>query len=229
MKLCKTIWNYAVLKYLAIAICIVGLHAASAQRAEATQVFGSNYYEFVEASDPYSLDSNNTYIGNNSWENAKAAAAASVFNNINGHLATITSQAENDFLFGLVLAGNYSESIGFWLGGKAPEGWLVGPESGQTFIYTNWNTYEPNNAGYAYIRNNGLWYDDSVAQTVNGQYVLTTWGQGVPDLAHDPVIGYFVEYEGAAPIPEPATLLLFGTGIAWLAGTRINRKKKKAW
>ena len=28
------------------------------------------------------------------------------------------------------------------------------------------------------------------------------------------------------PIPEPATMLLFGTGIAGLAGSRLRRKKK---
>jgi hypothetical protein len=30
----------------------------------------------------------------------------------------------------------------------------------------------------------------------------------------------------AAPVPVPTTMLLFGTGIAGLAGTRLRRKKK---
>ena len=33
-------------------------------------------------------------------------------------------------------------------------------------------------------------------------------------------------YEETAPVPEPATMLLFGTGIAGFAGSRFRRKKK---
>ncbi|HFQ80608.1 MAG TPA: PEP-CTERM sorting domain-containing protein [Desulfobacterales bacterium] len=35
-----------------------------------------------------------------------------------------------------------------------------------------------------------------------------------------------ISVNSAAPVPEPATMLLFGIGIAGLAGSRIRRKKK---
>lgn len=35
-----------------------------------------------------------------------------------------------------------------------------------------------------------------------------------------------VEYSETDPVPEPATMLLFGTGLAGLVGNRLRRKKK---
>ncbi len=48
----------------------------------------------------------------------------------------------------------------------------------------------------------------------NTQIVQTQGGQGM-----------YAVYESSAPAPEPATILLFGTGIAGLAVCRIRRKK----
>jgi hypothetical protein len=86
-----------------------------------------------------------------SWDDARAAAEANTFRGMQGHLATITSQAENDFVRGLIPA---TEIPGYavWLGGSdaGHEGqwqWTSGTEAGQDVGYTNWNSGEPNNAG----------------------------------------------------------------------------------
>lgn len=162
-----------------------------------------HYYEFIQVADPYTGN-------NNTWQTASAAAAASVHNGQNGYLATVTSQAENDFLFSMVPAG-LPQGSGAWLGGKSPEGWLVGPEAGQAFGFTNFGGVEPNNSGLVYMNvgaafanvNSGQWADDSGVQ-------------GVPDPNLDRVIGYFVEYNAITPIPEPATWLLVAAGFACL-------------
>ncbi len=202
--------------WFAIVGCMIGLHAASIERVEAAPVFfGSNGYEFIEVSDPFTG-------GNNSWATASAAAASRVFGGANGHLATITSQAENDALFGLVsgLITQPDVFAGAWLGGKEPEGWLVGPEIGDLFSYTNWGGVEPNNMGYAYMSIGtknapSQWFDDSVVGL----------GQGFPHALNDPVIGYFVEYEGVAPIPLPSTASLLPVGLAFVGWLGWRRRR----
>jgi hypothetical protein len=189
------------IRLMAFAFGVFGLGAMSGPPAEAAPVlFGSNYYEFIRVSDPFTGN-------NNAWTTARDTAAGTTFMGVSGRLATITSQAENDFLFDLV-SGNHTGFVGSWLGGKAPEGWLVGPEAGQAFSYTNWAGIEPNNDGYAYMSIGtefapGQWADDSDLA-----------GQGVPHALNDPVIGFFIEYDNV--IPEPATGLLALIGVAGL-------------
>lgn len=208
MKIARVAGNCATVKRLAMVIGMAALQTAAAARADAVPLpFGSNHYEFVQVSDPFTGS-------NNAWATAGAAAAASIFNGVNGHLATLTSQAENDFVFSLV-SGSFSGFTGAWLGGKAPEGWLVGPEAAQAFGYTNWGGIEPNNSGYAYM-------DIGTSSTVigPGKWADDSGIQGFPDPSYDPVIGYFVEYEETIVVPEPSSLLLLAPCLAGLLGLR---------
>ncbi len=152
----------------------------------------------------YELISGSTWT----WTQARDAAAARtiVVDGVTytGHLVTITSAAENEFI-----RTNFSCTMNPWIGAyqydKAvePAGhwrWVTD----EVWSYTNWNSGEPNNSGgaeeYAQFYNTGFWND----------------------LANNGLSGYIVEYDVVAPEPNTLGLLLVVfTGI-WL---RLKTKK----
>jgi len=54
--------------------------------------------------------------------------------------------------------------------------------------------------------------------------VIDLAGLGITDLSNIDKISHISEF-GGTPVPEPATMLLFGTGLAGLAGSLLRRKK----
>jgi hypothetical protein len=76
-----------------------------------------------------------------SWSDADAEAKKR-----GGYLATITSKAENDFVYALIASSTYwFSSYGPWIGGLKISDERWGWEQGDSFTYTNWCPGEPNN------------------------------------------------------------------------------------
>ena len=129
------------------------------------------------------------------WNEARALAEA-----MGGHLATITSAAENDFVASMVRDYGFGNRERYWLGGyqtdlnNEPDGswaWVTG----ETWDYTNWEVGEPNNGVGGtqhylhYWRVPGMW-DDMENRRVMDSFV--------------------VEY---SVVSEPGILALLGFGL----------------
>ncbi|MBR5294130.1 MAG: hypothetical protein IKU31_05080, partial [Oscillospiraceae bacterium] len=94
------------------------------------------------------------------WDEAKAHCEA-----LGGHLATITSQEENDYLYHFIGSRNVTNAF-FGYTDEAEEGTWVWV-NGETSDYTNWHSGEPSNSNkkehYAMFYKDfkdGTWNDD---------------------------------------------------------------------
>lgn len=149
-------------------------------------------------------------------------AAQSIAVSRGGYLATITSAAENNFVYGLVSGNlNYwhitgTESWGPWLGGLQPPGssepaggwtWVTG----EAFSYQNWAALQPNNNGGA---ENRIQFHGH-----NAPGGAATWND-LTDTAVQYVRGYVIE-----SIPEPSVFTLLGMGLLGIVAWR----KGKTW
>ena len=92
-----------------------------------------HYYELIEVEDP-----------GLTWSEARDAAAAGTFKGMVGHLATVTSEAENDFIVNTWPGIGERERV--WIGGTKAEGnwqWITG----EPWSYLNWGWGEPSGDG----------------------------------------------------------------------------------
>jgi hypothetical protein len=155
------------------------------------------------------------------WDEARDAAAAQTYLGRTGRLATITSDAENNFVIDHVIP-NLSDGDSYWLGGLQPPGsdepaggwrWITD----EPFVYSKWrpSTDEPNNSFdtgedrielFNRIQDgtwNDLWHDDSaLSEGYVIEYAATSDGGG-----------------GTVPLPPalPAGMLLLplATAARW--------------
>jgi len=156
--------------------------------------------------------------GNAIWTTARQNCV-----NMGGHLVTVTTAAENSFIFGLWPSG--------WIGltDEVVEGvwqWVTG----EPYSYTSWNPGEPNNSGnedYVQFVGGGKWND--LPNNVNLPYVLefeyivttTAWafyktvytnssGYYSFSEAYDPSKEYYIQLD----VMNPATTLTLADIIA---------------
>jgi hypothetical protein len=144
--------------------------------------------------------------GSMTWTQARQACI-----NMGGHLVTITSAAENNFVFNTWPSG--------WIGftDEVVEGqwrWVTG----ESVVYTNWNWGEPNNVGnedYAQFVGGGRWNDLpnlSLPYVLEFDYIVTTtdWslhttvytnsnGYYYVNITSDPSKQYYIEIDSPTP------------------------------
>ena len=130
------------------------------------------------------------------WTDARTACA-----NMGGYLVTVTSAAENNFIFGLWPSG--------WIGltDEVNEGvwrWVTG----ETYSYSSWNPGEPNNAGnedYVQFVGSGRWNDlpnnQSLPYVIEFNYIVTF----TPWVLHQTVYTNSAGYYSFSQPTNPAT------------------------
>jgi FlgD Ig-like domain len=164
-----------------------------------------NYYELIEVQ--------------TTWADAKASAAARSFLGIDGHLATITSGIENEFIsstfatgesqFFAWIAGNEPNDDGVWIWGAGPEDGVQFSQGGiatPPYNYVNWGGIEPNDFAVG---------EDLAAINIGATFagiLPGKWGDSPNPNPADPIHGYVVEYEAATSVGAGADAN--GAGLA---------------
>jgi hypothetical protein len=157
------------------------------------------------------------------WAEAEAAASAIL---PGGHLATVTSQAENDFVTALLptdfTPGAWAQ--GWWIGGvqspshpgfSEPAGgweWITA----EALVFSNWYAGQPNDS-YGLADENRMSLMSGSFSPYERGYWNDLWATHQPE-------GYIVESASAPyPAPLPGTALLFVPALAALLGLSRRR------
>ena len=168
----------------------------------------------------------------NTWGFARDHAATQTFvdpvtgETLIGHLTTITSAGENDFVInqfgseGWIGAYQDITAPGVDIGSNGvadtDEGWHW--VTGETWDYTNWSALEPNDQGPS--------SGDPLNVENGGEDVLMLWSTGYWNDFSQSAFStrYYIEYESVSAVPIPAAVWLFGSGLIGLIG--VARRKK---
>lgn len=152
-----------------------------------------------------------------SWTQADYVAENMSLLGTAGHLATVTSREENDFLMNTFTWG-WDHA---WLGltrNYASGGWMW--VTGEEYDYSNWAPGEPNNWGGTedYVHYNGA---DTYLHGDRAQ----KWNDfpNLPDPLN--VTHFLVEYPVAVAVPEPSAIALLSVGAMACLAFRWRRKR----
>lgn len=202
--------------------------------ASGSREFNINFYliEWTPASNQTpSLNVGNghyyqVFLGGISWSQACSLATQTLFQGMAGHLATITSPEENDFVADLLPSG----VVGAWLGGtdNSSEGawsWIT-PEG---WSYGNWGAGQPDDAspGEDYLAmlgpaaGTGTWFDATGLACAEVDAYVVEWTPPSAGPVRNPLNGHYYQIvEGVlswAEANEIATHMLYLNMTGYLA------------
>ncbi len=173
-----------------------------------------HYYAYVQST-PFDTDP----LTGITWSDARTQAETLTYLGRQGHLATLTTAQENQFIVDNLVRAAIDL---YWIGGFQPAG-SAEPNSdwqwvtGETWSYTNWEPIrgEPNNGGGTTEEDVlSLWRFDWFLPEPLGTYPLGVWNDEPSDYGGN---GYVVEF----PIPAPgATVVLALAGMCAVARRR---------
>jgi len=186
-----------------------------------------HYYQFIS--------------GSFTWQAAKAAAAAKTLYGMQGYLATVTTQGENDFIQQKLQADgwigasddyghiNIAKGTNYYANQAAAEGhwfWVTGPEKGTNFSNTAYSQYfyygssAPVAAGSNYMNWNGGEPNNYNIGENSGEIYSSGGSAGRwNDLDSSNTLGYVVEFGGMAG--DPAVTLTFSRSVQYVT-TAVN-------
>jgi hypothetical protein len=135
------------------------------------------------------------------WIQANSAAQSLTYNDLPGHLVTITSQVEQDFI-NANFGSNFAHS-NYFLGGIQPPG-SPEPAGGWTWVtgepwsYTNW---EPDSPGNGYGGDDGIHPQGYPENAIETYHANGDWNDFPSDVSEYGRDGYIVEWDTANQPP----------------------------